>query len=573
MLRILRGRFLQLGRDEDGVAMVVTLAVFMFMYLVCMGVYAIGTAVKTRIHLQSACDAAAYSAAVVQADMLSRIATLNRAMAWTYIDVTRRQMDWISYRWLQEVCVHWQDDHNRAKEWAGHSSGECSLAALHLGNDWHCSPITLYGAENKSLVAKSIIDLANSGFHVIASSMSGQIETDWTTIEEMGKEIENLKREYSQKINTAWVETLMINVPKEIVVSARKCFYDDIDTFMEVMPNTDSEERRFVSYARVSLQDAFGNSGCSEGKWFERKSTSDEKGFRRGYTWGNKHALKATWNWHSIQWHCVTTPDGEIHVPTPCPGCEHPSHDVCACSGSLGVFSTEVLAENTKSKDGFYETSDRYRALPNKLKKEYFDKNGTITVGLAVKNQNPWTPILGSAIKGIFSAFNIGGTLTWTPQYTVCFASAKAGWKETLNWDNDEGVENDRGYRIDWEDGDWNLCQSDWDAVLIPVRRAESLASGRNWQRNVGSFLATYVESGLGVSRTNMKAGGDGLDVSAFYGGRLPGEEYRFGNDSGFWGGASPPVDQEPDDVRAKWQIGNPNAPVKWENLQKVMFH
>ena len=93
MLRILRDKFFRLGRDDDGVALVTTLAVFMFMYLVCMGVYAIGAAVKTRIHLQNACDAAAYSAAVIQADTLSRIATINRAMAWTYIAMSRRQID------------------------------------------------------------------------------------------------------------------------------------------------------------------------------------------------------------------------------------------------------------------------------------------------------------------------------------------------------------------------------------------------------------------------------------------------------------------------------------------------
>ncbi|MBQ7651590.1 MAG: hypothetical protein IJS15_11565, partial [Victivallales bacterium] len=110
MLCIIRDKFIRLARGEDGVAFVTTLAVFMFVYLVCMGVYAIGTAVKTRIHLQNACDAAAYSAALVQADTLSRIATINRAMAWTYVQVSRRQMDWISYRWLKEVRQHWLDD-------------------------------------------------------------------------------------------------------------------------------------------------------------------------------------------------------------------------------------------------------------------------------------------------------------------------------------------------------------------------------------------------------------------------------------------------------------------------------
>ncbi len=118
MLHILRDKFVRLGRDEEGVAMVVTLAIFMFMYLICMGVYAIGTAVKTRIHLQNACDAAAYSAAVVQADTLSRIATLNRAMAWTYAAMTRRQMDYIVWKWSAHTVKHYDDDKSGAHDFA-----------------------------------------------------------------------------------------------------------------------------------------------------------------------------------------------------------------------------------------------------------------------------------------------------------------------------------------------------------------------------------------------------------------------------------------------------------------------
>ena len=115
MLKVLRDKLLRLGSDEEGVAMVVTLAIFMFMYLICMGVYAIGTAVKTRIHLQNACDAAAYSAAVVQADTLSRIATLNRAMSWTYVQMSRRQMDYIVDRWLTKTVQKVQGDVATAK--------------------------------------------------------------------------------------------------------------------------------------------------------------------------------------------------------------------------------------------------------------------------------------------------------------------------------------------------------------------------------------------------------------------------------------------------------------------------
>lgn len=109
---VLRDKALRLGRDEDGAALVVTLAIFFLMYIGCMGVYAVSMAVKERIQLQNAADAAAYSAAVVQADTLSRIATINRAMSWTYVDMTRLQMDYIVRHWLEHTCSHYEEDLN-----------------------------------------------------------------------------------------------------------------------------------------------------------------------------------------------------------------------------------------------------------------------------------------------------------------------------------------------------------------------------------------------------------------------------------------------------------------------------
>ena len=102
---------------EDGVALVTTLACFMFMYLICMGVYAIGTAVREKIQLQNAADAAAYSAAVVQADTMSRIAAINRAMAWTYVQMTRRQMDFIVDKWLERSLKIYREDEKNARDW------------------------------------------------------------------------------------------------------------------------------------------------------------------------------------------------------------------------------------------------------------------------------------------------------------------------------------------------------------------------------------------------------------------------------------------------------------------------
>ena len=145
MINVLARKLTGLGRDENGAVLMVTLALFLFMYLSGAGVFAIGKVVKDRVHLQNACDAAAYSAAVVQADTLSRIATINRAMAWTYVSMTRRQMDYIVYRWLKETCNHHQDDENAAIKFA---SGNCHK---HRGR-WGISSITLNGDDKKWLL-------------------------------------------------------------------------------------------------------------------------------------------------------------------------------------------------------------------------------------------------------------------------------------------------------------------------------------------------------------------------------------------------------------------------------------
>ena len=110
-------RLVSLWRDESGVALVMTLACFMFMYVMCMGVYAVGTAVREKIQLQNAADAAAYSAAVIQADTISRIATINRAMAWTYVQMTRRQMDFIVHKWLERTAEIYDEDLALARKW------------------------------------------------------------------------------------------------------------------------------------------------------------------------------------------------------------------------------------------------------------------------------------------------------------------------------------------------------------------------------------------------------------------------------------------------------------------------
>lgn len=139
ILKICISKFKSLPRDENGAAMMITLAVVLFLYLLCSSTYAIGMTVNEKIQLQNAADAAAYSAAVVEADGLSRIATINRAMSWTYIQTVKRRMDYITLRWLQLTLRRFNEDYNtcrtfnnspyRMGSWGGrvwHVSRHCS---------------------------------------------------------------------------------------------------------------------------------------------------------------------------------------------------------------------------------------------------------------------------------------------------------------------------------------------------------------------------------------------------------------------------------------------------------------
>ena len=597
MLCVLKNKFIRLGRDEDGVALVTTLAVFMFMYLVCIGVYAMGTAVKTRIHLQNACDAAAYSAAVVQADTLSRIATLNRAMAWTYIAMSRRQMDYIVDRWLGHTLQHYNDDRTAAVNWYLSGSPCCLWKGNHswlyglgpvitLNNHWSTSDIEIESVR-AAYQGHLSGQYANGSFYA-SSDMASQIDQDKRTIADMNWALKyELAQNMPIRIRNAVDEVVNNNLASDIRNRCRPPFVQQCTSpvssgsgYLRMLRNVDFDEDRFSAFVRQNSMVSTLGPGSRYGQWFVRGNgsvpTEGNNGLQRSYRHWSLGNLQSSWSWQSFRWICT---DPEYHTAgylEGIPRCSH-VHDAirCACTGGAGTFRANVYGDNNAVWNNRYIGE---KAEPYILTKAFFDKQGTITVGLACENQNPWAPILGSAIRGIFSAFNYGSELPWTPQYTVCFASAKAGWKEQLNWGNVESVENNRAYRVDWEDGDWNLCQSDWDAVLIPVRRAESLARSKNWEGTVGGFLSTYAENGLGAFRTRMRAGGTELDVDAFYNGRDLGDEYRFGRMTGdrpgFWRGATLPERHKNDGkVNAKWQIGKPNNPISWENLQKVMFH
>ena len=542
MTRVILKKLVRLGRDEDGAALIVTLALFMFMYLSCAGVFAIGQQVKNRIHLQNACDAAAYSAAVVQADTLSRIATINRAMAWTYVSMTRRQMDYIVDRWLEHAVSHFNQDKAAALAWylASIPPPPCPIhASWGMGADESSLRIFGVGAEidlnegSDSVtpleVKSACSDFKSTHFNgnrdsfysrlANASQLAFQIDDDKDTITEMNLKIRYLSRQIPERVKTVVQKVLLANIMtgkqgdffwfiKQNENPADGAESASGNGYLRDLHNTDQDERRFLEFGDFS---GGARSVFKQGidVWFEyadkARLTLGEVGLQRSYRqyfFKPSGKLVAKWTWWSTRSvGCEFIPDvGWVHGGSDTlKVCPHPGiDDRCHHTKEIPGLPPRYLMESEAHGNSFCVWDERYegsKARPLVLRDEYFGEKGTITVGLACYNENPWYWIfkksagIGKGIlDGIYGAFNPYKHVEWT----WAFSSAKAGYKN-----KGEGLSG-RDYMIHWDEykQDWNLCQSDWDAVFVPVRRAGSKAKDHAWADSETAPLGDWVEKG-----------------------------------------------------------------------------
>ena len=119
--------------DDSGVAMAYTVLTSLFIFMLCASTYAMTENIRQKMELQNACDAAAYSGAVVQADMLSRIAVLNRALSWTYTETNKRQMDYIVDKWATSAWYTYDDYRTNAKS----NATSCSVCSISTTDNSH----------------------------------------------------------------------------------------------------------------------------------------------------------------------------------------------------------------------------------------------------------------------------------------------------------------------------------------------------------------------------------------------------------------------------------------------------
>ena len=269
------GRALRrLAKDDSGAALAVTLGVFLFMWVLCCGVYSVGENVRRKIELQNAADAAAYSAALVQADTISRIAAINQAMAFTYINMVREQLQYIPANWIVRGVLEKTDESmDHIKD---HVRFHCPdpMCTRHRGwdrseSDTDCPVMNYYMPYAATMTSArtsrtSLEDWRDNVLRtrpqndVFGAEKRKKIRECKAAIRSMNDEIKDIVDGYEERVENVVKAVLAANLPDDIKNSGLLGYslvnplpeYDDGRVgWMRVLTNTMEDERRFLQFA------------------------------------------------------------------------------------------------------------------------------------------------------------------------------------------------------------------------------------------------------------------------------------------------------------------------------------
>jgi len=428
----------RLWRDESGVVLALTVVVFLTLFVIACSVYAVGENIRQRIELQNAADAAAYSAGVVQADALSRIAAINKAMAWTYYQLVNMEMDYIQEQWMKAVVDKWNTDYNvvaptlsrncsskqcgsRVEDYKMiNSSGSLWYSLTEPNPMWDIGFFNNYYQNGAQRVLNGSVNISN--FKKAIQSMN-QHEAGIVT---------GLKGKVADVV---W-KIVQANVCNDTGDTVRWRYSSDMNNIFDPVTNwqplTPNGNKEMDLLASINIPASDRNwPGAGSTQWFTLKDGR----IYRDYDSDN---LVASWN---IIYYCLV---GKYCIP-----------------------KQRVLSDSVTGRNYYDQTGD---AMPYRLNSNYFGQSGGIVVGIARELTNPFLGIFGA--QGIFSFFNPNPTgMMWA------LAAARAGYKDG---DNMEAAYNPfrtstvprNGDGSDWLlQADRNLADVDWDAVLVPIAK------------------------------------------------------------------------------------------------------
>ena len=471
MLKEANRECLRLWQDESGVVLALTVICFLILFVMGSAVFAIGETVRQRVVLQNAADAAAYSAAIVEADTLSRVAAINRGMAWTYVQMCRMEMDYIVDKWLEKVVQEWEitdsiaqtfndpSTCNRGRPmffWAGYNQAYDKYVML---NQTHLVSIDEIRQTRQQAAA------AGKSYNQLAQPIDDARET----IETMIEEEEDLLKELPGRIEKTVEEILKFNISdtgNDDVAGGADimwCLFQEEDWLgrnTRIMRM--DEEDDFLMYADY-YDGARQTLDRGADVWYNQAMGAGE-GIQREYVQGS--SLRADWSYYSTLWEITDAG--------------------CTLIGTLPQTPRWVLGEDVRVERYFVSVL----AQPRILQDVYFAEGGSIVVGLTRRMNNPLFFVYGDEGEaGVFKAFtmNENGRFMWTA------SAAMAGYMST----REPGVGH---YEVTAENNDhqkkWNLKTSDWDAAFLPLHRADAMGIDRSWNGETAGQILADVRGG-----------------------------------------------------------------------------
>ena len=490
---VFKARSTELAKGNSGAALAITLAFVMPIYLMVIGIYGIGEVVRNKIEIQNAADAAAYSAAVVQADYLSRMATVNKAMVWTYVDLQKRSLDLAMDSFSAYVFAKFQADLAKCIQ----KNSPCHMHTP--GINFNCGTDILVkdAVLNVTGCGVGIPELAKEfngqgaltrflltqAFHVAVANVKGKgtvtnepkvIKYSYNIIK-MTKKLVDLRDECQKKTKETAQQIAIANM-----MECKDDYYvkvhmgDPLLSFF-TMPGTEDNEKAFISFADPTLKSFEPKKVFGRGTdvWTKQKSPV---GFWRVYQQKEK-VLYAEWDWFWTKWVHVQIWTVSLHLPpiTPTGAYDH---------GHTKIKGTDVpLIIKNNLPIGLLVTP----AVPITLLPTFFSKSGTITVAIMRKTANPLAKFDGilsnpqsMTASGILSAFNPSVGNGSRPEFMCAIATARAGYK-TYNKDKEAKMKSSDynvGYVKESREKEWNLAETDWDGVMLPVKHAWDQCAG-----------------------------------------------------------------------------------------------
>ncbi len=481
---------MRLWKDESGVVLALTVIVFLTLFMMGLSVYAVGETVRQRVELQNAADAAAYSAAIVQADCNSRVAALNRAMSWSYVQMVRKEMDYIVDKWLERVLLKWNIDNQAMR--AFNFPSPC---ATHRGVPWYVTGYNVSIGDrsnhekvrlNKRMPLVTIDQIKEARRNARNNkkdyqTLGPEIDDLKKTIRDMNKKEERLITDLPKKITAAVENILKANIQDTwndgfagggkisyVLKQEEAPFKENFEILKQNREDDFLRHSNFIPEEGRTSEEVFGE-GSEKGQWFV--AAGQQEGIQREYQQRDR-VLVAEWHYTSSFW--IITKKGCVRTAT----FPRRLRTVKAEEVSDGRFTSEI-------------------AKANILLKTFFSKKGALTVGLTRRLNNPLQFLVAGGELGIIRPFTFkdGARSMWTA------TAARAGYNPPEKGATRPRADCKGEYEETWfdrvgKDDLWNLKTSDWDATLLPLYRAWVQGENRTWTGTSAGKLLNEVKGG-----------------------------------------------------------------------------